>query len=419
MNQPKPFAISTRSVWEAFKRVKANRGAAGVDGQSIEEFEQDLSGNLYKLWNRLSSGSYMPPAVRRVEIPKATGGTRPLGIPTVADRIAQMVVKDALEPILEPCFHDDSYGYRPQRSAHDALAVTRRRCWRTDWVLDVDIKGFFDNIDHALLMKAVRKHTDCKWILLYIERWLTAPVQLPDGTLQVMGKGTPQGGVISPLLANLFLHYAFDTWMARDFPVIRFERYADDVVVHCKSLAQANMLRDRLEARLAACKLELSPSKTTIVYCKDGQRTGTYPTISFDFLGYTFRPRKAMAKDGSILLSFLPAISGRAAKAIRQTVRTWHLARRTPISIEEIARRINPALRGWLDYYGRFYRSALYPVMAHVDRHLAKWIARKHKRARRSQTRAFDWLWRIRRDHPRLFAHWGLATMSDSMTRAV
>lgn len=412
MSQPKPFAISKRAVWEAYKRVKANRGAAGVDGQSIEEFEQNLSGNLYKLWNRLASGSYMPPAVRRVEIPKASGGTRPLGIPTVADRIAQMVVKDALEPILEPCFHADSYGYRPNKSAHDALAVARQRCWRADWVLDVDIKGFFDNIDHTLLMKAVRKHTDCKWIVLYIERWLTAPVLLPDGTLQARDKGTPQGGVISPLLANLFLHYTFDTWMTRHFSVIGFERYADDVVIHCKSLQQATLLRERLKERLAACKLEMSPSKTKIVYCKDRKRQGDYPEISFDFLGYGFRPRKSKAKDGSVFLNYLPAISDKAAKAIRQTVRDWNLHRRTPITLGEIARRINPVLRGWVNYYGRFYRSALSPVMAHVDLHLAKWVAHKYKRVRRSLWRAFDWLRWIRRASPGLFVHWRRAYSS-------
>ncbi|EFG6834303.1 TPA: group II intron reverse transcriptase/maturase [Escherichia coli] len=277
MSQPKPFEVSKYTVWKAYQRVKANRGAAGVDRQSVEAFEENLTGNLYKLWNRMASGSYMPPAVRRVEIPKASGGVRPLGIPTVADRIAQMVVKEALEPILEPCFHADSYGYRPHKSAHDALGVARRRCWRNDWVLDVDIKGFFDNLDHKLLMKAVCKHTDCKWVLLYIERWLTAPVQMPDGTLLARDKGTPQGGGISPLLANLFLHYAFDAWMEREFPSIRFERYADDIVIHCKSLAQATIVRDKLKRRLAACLLELSPSKTKIVYCKDGM--GSEQTI--------------------------------------------------------------------------------------------------------------------------------------------
>jgi group II intron reverse transcriptase/maturase len=408
MSQPKPFALSKLAVWEAFKKVRANRGAAGIDGQSIEDFGKNLSGNLYKIWNRLASGSYMPPPVRRVEIPKATGGTRPLGIPTVSDRIAQMVVKDVLEPQLEPCFHDDSYGYRPHKSAHDALRVARQRCWKADWVLDVDIKGFFDNIDHELLLKAVRKHTDCKWVLLYIERWLTAPVHMPDGTVQARNKGTPQGGVISPLLANLFLHYAFDLWMSREFPVIRFERYADDVVIHCKSLAQATMLHDKLRRRLAACKLEMSPSKTKIVYCKDRERTEDYPEIGFDFLGYTFRPRKSVTTEGAVSLNFLPAISGKAAKAIRQTVRDWGLKRKTPISLAEIAARINPVVRGWVVYYGRFYRSALSRVLKQVDLHLAKWIARKHKRVHGSLAQAFDWLRRIRRTEPGLFAHWHL-----------
>ena len=412
MSQSKPFALPKLAVWEAFKKVRANRGTAGVDGQTIEEFGQNLSGNLYKLWNRLASGSYMPPAVRRVEIPKATGGMRPLGIPTVADRIAQMVVKNVLEPKLEPCFHDDSYGYRPHKSAHDALKVARQRCWKTDWVLDVDIKGFFDNIDHELLMKAVRKHTDCTWVLLYIKRWLTAPVQMPDGTVQARDKGTPQGGVISPLLANLFLHYAFDRWMTREFPVIRFERYADDVVIHYKSLAQATLLRDKLKERLAKCKLEMSPSKTKIVYCKDRERTEDYPEISFDFLGYTFRPRKSLSKDGVVSVNFLPAISGKAAKAIRQTVRDWNLKRKVVISLEEIAQRINPVVRGWMVYYGRFYRSALCRVVQQVDLHLAKWVVHKHKRVRGSLAKAYEWLRRIRRTKPGLFAHWDLGYQS-------
>ena len=418
--KPKPFDVPKRDVWEAFKRVKARQGAAGVDGQTMQDFEKNLSGNLYKIWNRLSSGSYMPPAVKRVDIPKASGGVRPLGIPTVADRIAQMVVKNMLEPILEPHFHEDSYGYRPNRSAHDALAVTRQRCWRSNWVLDVDIKGFFDNIDHELLMKAVDKHTDCKWSKLYIRRWLVAPVEIPGVGRQSRDKGTPQGGVISPLLANLFLHYAFDLWMQREYPAIRFERYADDIVIHCVSQAQATMLRERLRSRLAACKLEMSPSKTKIVYCKDGKRQGSYPDFSFNFLGHEFRPRKAKAKNGSIFLNYLPAISGTAAKQVRQTIRNWHLKRRTTISLEELARRVNPVVRGWINYYGKFYKSRLFAVLRQVDMHLAKWIASKHKRVRKSLWRAFQWLYRIRRNQPDLFAHWRwAASLEGSTTRAV
>ena len=257
MVEAKPFDISKREVWEAFKRVKANQGAAGVDGQSIAGFEIDFQNNLYKLWNRLSSGSYFPLPVRRVDIPKADGGTRPLGIPTVADRIAQEVVRRKLEPILEPVFHTDSYGYRPGKSAIDAVRQTRQRCWRYDWVLDLDVKGYFDSIDWELLLKAIRYHTDCPCVLLYIERWLKVPVQMEDGSIEVRTSGTPQGGFISPLLANLFLHHAFDTWMARNFPHIPFERYADDAVCHCKSAEEAQTLWSALADRFAACKLVL------------------------------------------------------------------------------------------------------------------------------------------------------------------
>jgi len=274
MDRAKPFDIPKREVWEAYKQVRANQGAAGVDGQSIADFEADLSNNLYKLWNRLSSGSYFPPPVRRVDIPKGDGKTRPLGIPTVADRIAQTVVKRFLEPLVEPRFHDDSYGYRPGKSALDAVGVARQRCWRYPWVLDLDIKAFFDSIDTDLLMRAVRKHTDCPWALLYIERWLKAPMQMADGSLVERERGTPQGGVVSPLLANLFLHYAFDMWMRRNHPDIPFERYADDAICHGRSEEQAAALRNALEKRFTDCGLTLHPEKTRIVYCKDDDRRG-------------------------------------------------------------------------------------------------------------------------------------------------
>ena len=261
MDEAKPFKISKWEVWKAFKRVKANQGAAGVDGQSIAEFEADLTNNLYKLWNRLSSGSYFTPPVKRVDIPKANGGTRPLGIPTVADRVAQEVARRHLEPIVEPVFHTDSYGYRPGKSAIDAVRTARERCWRYDWVLDLDIRGFFDSIDWELMLRAVRKHSDCPWVLLYIERWLKAPVQMEDGSVVPRTAGTPQGGVISPLLANLFLHFAFDMWMTRTYPQIPFERYADDIICHCKSLAEAQGLWSAIADRLATCKLVLHPAR--------------------------------------------------------------------------------------------------------------------------------------------------------------
>jgi len=285
LKQAKPYCITKRQVWQAYKRVKANKGAAGIDNQTIDEFDADLENNLYKLWNRLASGSYFPSPVMRVEIPKGDGRMRPLGIPTVTDRIAQMVVKQNLEPELEQHFHPDSYGYRLGKSALDAVGKARKRCWKSDWVLDLDIKGFFDNIDHELMMRAVRKHTNEKWVLLYIERWLKAPIKMLDDTLVFPQKGTPQGGVASPILANLFLHYAFDKWIEREFPSVPFERYADDAVCHCKSQSQAEQLKHELEVRMKEVGLELHPQKTKIVYCKDDDRRGEYPRVSFDFFG--------------------------------------------------------------------------------------------------------------------------------------
>lgn len=419
MDRAKPFEIPKREVWEAFKSVRANRGAAGVDGQSIEAFEADLEDNLYKLWNRLSSGSYFPLPVRRVDIPKGEGKTRPLGIPTVADRIAQMVVKRYLEPLVEPIFHEDSYGYRPGKSALDAVGVARQRCWRTDWVLDLDIKSFFDSIDRDKLMAAVRKHTDCRWVLLYIERWLRAPMQMADGSLVEREKGTPQGGVISPLLANLFLHYAFDVWMRRNHPDIAFERYADDAICHCRSEAQAVALRASLEKRFAECGLALHPEKTKIVYCKDDDRAGNYPNQSFDFLGYTFRPRRVKRRDGKLGVSFTPAIGNKALRRIRQTVRRWAFHRHSEWSLEGLAERINPAMRGWINYYGRFNRSALLPIYNHVDDRLARWANWKFKSFKRSRVQAYAWLRRIKRKQPGLFTHWHFYRMLGQTMGAV
>ena len=406
MDSAKPFCISKREVWMAYKRVKENRGAAGVDDQTIAEFEMDLKNNLYRLWNRMSSGSYMPPPVRRVDIPKGDGGTRPLGIPTVSDRIAQMVVKRYLEPSLEPVFHESSYGYRPGRSAHDALAVARQRCWSHDWVLDLDIKGFFDNLDWELLMRAVRRHTDCAWVLLYIERWLTAPVSMPNGELVSREKGTPQGPVISPLLANPFLHYAFDRWMKENHSDIPFERYADDVICHCRSKAQAFSLRQALEARLAACKLELHPQKTKIVYCKDTNRRDGHSEQRFDFLGFTFRPRQSMNRAGRLFVSFSPAVSDKAAKAMRDTVRRWQLHHRGDLALEKIAHWTRPMLLGWIQYYGRFHRSALLSALRTLDSFIVRLAQRKYKRLRGHSKRAWDWLRGVQSRQPRLFAHW-------------
>jgi RNA-directed DNA polymerase len=418
----KPFAITKRMVWDAYKLVRKRKGSAGVDEQTLEEFDRDLKNNLYKLWNRLSSGSYLPPPVLRVEIPKKDGGTRPLGIPTVSDRIAQMVVKLYLEPKVDPHFHEDSYGYRPGKSALDAVEVARKRCWRNNFVLDVDIKGFFDSINHELLMQAVRKHTDCKWVLLYIERWLKAPVQLEDGTQEARDKGTPQGGVVSPLLANLYLHYAFDVWMQRNYPNISFERYADDIVIHCCSEAQAKMLREKLDSRMKSCCLTMHPEKTKIVYCKDADRCNEYPCTKFTFLGFEFRPRGAKNRWGKLFLNFLPAASPEALKKMRRTVRAWRLKWCSEKTPQDLSRMFNPFIRGWVNYYGKYYKSALFGLATQINLHLAAWAANKYKTCRRKMRKAKRLVGKIADTQPSLFAHWdilGYRVSSDGKRRAV
>ena len=408
MEKAKSWSIPKRSVWEAYKRVKANRGAAGVDDQSIEEFEADLKNNLYKLWNRMSSGSYFPPPVKRVQIDKRDGGKRPLGIPTVSDRIAQAVVKGYLEPELEKHFHPDSYGYRPGKSALEAVGVARQRCWHYAWVLDLDIRAYFDSIPHELLLRAVRKHTNCAWVLLYIERWLKAPVRLEDGTLEPREKGSPQGSVVSPLLANLFLHWAFDRWMVRNHPEIPFERFADDILCHCKTEHQARILKGELEKRFAECGLTLHPDKTRIVYCKDDDRRGTYLHEKFDFLGYTFRARRSKNRWGKYFVNFSPGVSNAATKAIREEIRCWQLRCRADKWVDDLARMFNPIIRGWINYYGRYYKSALYPTLRHLDRRLAHWAMAKYKRLRRHRRRAEHWIHTVALRDPTLFAHWPL-----------
>lgn len=404
LEQAKPFPITKIQVWEAYKRVKANGGAAGVDQQTLEDFAGDYKGNLYKLWNRMASGSYMPPPVKRVEIPKATGGTRPLGVPTVADRIAQSVIKAAIEPRLEKCFHPDSFGYRPGKSAKQALEKTRQRCWQYDWVLEYDISQFFEDIDHERLMKAVRKHVEEKWILLYIERWLKAPTSV-DGVLSPRTRGTPQGGVVSPILANLYLHYCFDQWISRHHPGVVFERYADDGVVHCATYEQALQLKLALEQRFSECGLKLHPTKTRIIYCKQAGRSADYPDTAFDFLGYTFRPRGVKSGRGEVFVGFTPAVSNTAAKAIRREIRNWGIPRRTDKKIDDLARMFNAKVRGWTNYYGAFTRSVLCEVLRHLDRKLVLWVTRKYKKFRGHRARAREWLWRVESQHPNLFAH--------------
>jgi RNA-directed DNA polymerase len=405
-SQVKPFDISKRVVWEAYLRVKANKGAAGVDGQTIEQYEQNLKNNLFKLWNRLSSGSYFPPPVKAVTIPKAGGGSRILGVPTVDDRIAQTVAAMYLERQVEPLFHPDSYGYRPGRSALDAVGRCRERCWRNDWVIDLDVRAFFDSVDHSLMLKAVKRHTDQRWILLYVTRWLQAPLRQPDGTLTARDRGTPQGSAISPVLANLYLHYAFDMWLVRTFPTVTFERYCDDAVIHCVSEEQARQVRDALAARLAAVGLELHPDKTRIVYCKDADRRGDHEVTSFTFLGYTFRPRLAKTRWGKHFVNFLPAVSRDAITAMGREIRSWHIARRSDKSLTDLARMFNSIVQGWINYFGRFYKSMLYPLLRRINDHLVRWAMRKYKRLRRREQRARELMAEASRRSPQLFAHW-------------
>ena len=402
----KPFEISKRAVWEAWEKVRANKGAPGVDGESVADFEKDLKGNLYKIWNRMSSGTYFPPPVRAVEVAKAHGtGTRILGVPAVADRIAQTVVAGVLEERAERLFHPDSYGYRPKRSALDAVAACRRRCWETDWVIDLDIRKFFDSVPWDLVVKAVQANTGLPWVVLYVRRWLQAPLRLPDGTLRQRDRGTPQGSSVSPVLANLFLHYALDTWMAREFPGVRFERYVDDAVVHCASEAQARMVLAALEERMAQVGLTLHPDKTRIVYCKDGRRPGSREHTSFTFLGYTFRARGVRTKTGRMMTGFNPAISKDALNKISAQVRSWGLHRRTGLSEADLARWINPIVRGWMNYYGAFYRSALYPLLTRINAYLLRWLRKKHPRLR-GRKKAQDAWARACQQRPRYFAHW-------------
>lgn len=402
----KPYYLSKQLVVEAYKRVKANKGSAGVDGQKLTDFDRNLQNNLYKLWNRLSSGSYHPQAVKRVDIPKPDGGTRSLGIPTVTDRIAQMVVKIAIEPELEKHFHPNSFGYRPNKSAHDALRLAQQRCRNRAWVLDMDIKGFFDTIDHELLMRCVRHHVKEPWQLLYIERWLKAPMENAEGDREDRDRGTPQGGVISPLLANLFLHYVFDNWVENTLQSnIQFERYADDIVCHCLTEKQAIWLKHKVEARFSECGLSLHPKKTKIVYCKNQYSTQDYENISFDFLSYTFRPHWTKTKDGNYGLYFYPGVSRKAAKKIRTEINSWpwrYWSQKELTDIRKFARR---KIKGWINYFSAFGTASIRNVLFHIDCRLSRWAKTKYKELR-DLRQAANRVNRARRNNPHWFAHW-------------
>lgn len=406
MKESKQYNISKKVVLEAYKRVRQNKGSAGIDGIDFGKFEENLKDNLYKIWNRMSSGSYFPSPVLAVEIPKKNGGTRTLGIPTISDRIAQMAARMYLEPKVEPLFHKDSYGYRPNKSAIDAIGKVRERCWRYGYVIELDIKGLFDNIDHELLMKAVELHTDEKWLKLYIRRWLKTPFGTKGGILAERKSGTPQGGVISPVLANLFLHYAFDVWMERNYPTALFARYADDAVIHCKSEKEAKEIKEALNQRMKQCKLELHPDKTKIVYCKDEDRIEDYPVTQFDFLGYTYKAVYIKCKDGKLRNNFIASASQKACKNLRDKIKELKLHKMSGSSINIIAQAINPIVRGWTNYFGKYNASALKYTIKCIENRILRWAMNKYKYFRGRRQRAEKWLSELRNREPKLFAHW-------------
>jgi len=407
-NETKSVPVSKEQVWDAYKKVRSNAGSAGVDGVSMEAYDANRSAHLYKLWNRMASGSYFPPPVKEVEVPKKDGKIRKLGIPTISDRVAQMVVKDYLEPRFEKIFSPHSYGYRPGKNAHQALSAVRENVRMLDWVIDLDIKGFFDNIDHGKLMLAVKRHVPEKWCLMYIERWLQMPVLTKSGELtQKQGKGTPQGGVLSPLLANLFLHYAMDKWLEQTHSAVRYERYADDAILHCKSKVQADYVVRNLNKRMKQCGLELHPEKTKLVYCRDHRRQGDHPMVKFDFLGYSFQPRTAKSKrDGALYLGYDCAISISSKKRIAEKMRELGIEHLTHKSIVGVAQFLEPYIRGWINYYGKFRLWEMNPVFQWLRRRLVMWARKRYKRYKTSINRAYAWLKRVKEQYPTLFYHW-------------
>jgi RNA-directed DNA polymerase len=401
----KTVPIEYGQVTEAYRKVRKGGKAAGIDNESWDEFDKNLERNLYVIWNRMSSGSYHPQAVREVEIPKKDGKKRKLGIPTLRDRIAQQVVKEYMEKRIDKLFHENSYGYRPLKNAHQALEQVRQNCYKNDWVIDMDISKFFDEIDHELMMKAVAHVIEEKWVQLYTKRWLQMPIQKKDGTVEEkQGKGTPQGGVISPLLANLYLHFALDIWLGRNYPEASFVRYADDVVIHCKSKAEAERVLIAVRERLREVRLKLKEEKTRIAYCKDYRRKEKFDVVKFEFLGFSYQPRARRSKiDGKLFTAFSAEINQSNQKKIRDAIKEDYVWEQTQLEVNDIATSLNTKLRGWIGYYGLYSNRSLRRVLLHVDLKLIKWIKLKYKIGYRKATLKLTML---KHENPNLFYHW-------------
>jgi len=407
--ETKSVPITKMMVWDAYKLVKRNKGSAGVDLQTLEGFEKVRSKELYKIWNRLASGSYFSSNVKRVDIPKDGGKTRPLGIPTVSDRIAQQVIKTYIEPRLDAEFMDNSYGYRPSKSAHQAVKEVQKNVRKYSWVIDLDIQEFFENVNHELLFKALQVHVPETWVQMYIKRWLEAPIQLEEGTLiHSKGRGTPQGGVISPLLSNLFLHYCIDKWLASRFPEIKMVRYADDMIIHCSTQREAKYLLNKVTERFKQCGLSVHPQKTKIVYCKKEGRNLKGLPVQFDFLGFSFRPIMTKLRKGGFFLQYDCQMSRKSKKRILKDLRGLNIHNKTQSNLQDLAFMLNPKIRGWINYYGKIKRNSLKPVFYYLHHRIIKWILNKYKRFKRSCVLAVKWLRRITKDYPNMFYHWAL-----------
>ena len=397
--ETKSQPITRLMVWQAYKKVKANKGSSGIDAMDWEYLDKHAKTELYKLWNRLTSGSYFPQPVKQVEIPKGNGGIRKLGVPTLLDRIAQQVVKHHLEMQVEPLFHNSSFGYRPNRNCHDAVKKAERNSLNHDFAIDLDIKSFFDSIDHDLMMKAVSHYSKDKWVLLYVERWLKAGVVTKEGNAIKTDMGTPQGGVISPLLANIFLHVTFDKWMEKEHPEKPFERYADDIVVHCKTEKQAQYVLKCISGRLSSCKLQLNADKTKIVNLR-GKSENKYAR-GYDFLGFTIRPSFSYFKGKGTLMP-ATVISGKSKKAVLEKFNSMAIhKRRKPL--KEIAKELTPVIRGIINYYHKFWDGHMYRVWYQLNQRLLKWV--KWEKGLYNHD-AVRWLGMQYRESPGLFPHW-------------